>query len=102
MFEQKNIFRVRKVNKMNYWVIYEWRDYSIDQGVHGICHYKYKNGYQLFTSREEAEKAAADANAREAIEAFVGEEDGSYDPKAFKNYFKGSFEQWVRKVVIAR
>ena len=98
MFEEKKIFRVRKVNNKNYWVINEWRDYTIDQGKYGIIEYKYKNGYQLFDSKEEAEKAAAEANAREAIEAFVGQEDGSYDPKAFKNYFKGSIEQWIRKV----
>lgn len=102
MFEQKNIFRVRKVNKMSYWVINEWRDYSIDQGVLGICHYKWKHGYQLFTSKEEAEKAAQDANAREAIEAFIGKEDNSYDPSHFKGTFSGNFDQWLRKVIMAR
>jgi len=99
MFGQVNIFRVRKINKMNYWVINEWREYQVDQGEYGIFTYQYKAGYQLFSSKKEALDAATTANLRESIEVL---DDENYDPSAFKHTFKGSFELYIKKVCMAR
>lgn len=94
MFGNINIFRVRKVYKMNYWIINEWREWNVDHGIHGVCTYKYKTGYQLFSSKQEAEEAAAKANLIESIEAL---EEG-YNPSAFKDTFKGTVQQYVNSV----
>jgi len=81
--DYEDIFKVRKVPGKNLWKINEYRDVVVktiieDDMILRQLQGKYFRGNKCFENKEEADKAAAEANAREIMKKMVMLEEDTY------------------------